>query len=160
MGLHITRRLFIAGAGTSLGLILAGCQSADLSLADGDGATRAATAEVGRARASNGLSKLSPDGTLERAAIEQAGYMAAGRKMEHTALSGRDFVTRMKSNGIPSPAAENLAHGRFDIAGVVDIWMKSPPHRRNMLDPRFESFGLGYAPGSDGRNYWAMVLGA
>ncbi|MBX3530586.1 MAG: CAP domain-containing protein [Rhizobiaceae bacterium] len=160
MHLQITRRLVLAGASSSVALFLAGCQSADLSLAEGDGASRAAADEVARARGRNGLSRLAPDGKLEAAAIEQAGYMAASGKMEHTALRGRDFETRIRARGIATPAAENLAHGRFDIAGVVDIWMNSPPHRRNMLDPRFESFGLGYAPGADGRNYWAMVLGA
>lgn len=160
MALHVTRRFVAAGGGCALVIALAGCQSADLSLAEGDGASRAATQAVGAARSRNGLARLSPDGRLEAAAIEQARYMAVAGKMQHTALRGRDFETRIRARGIATPAAENLAHGRFDIAGVVDIWMNSPPHRRNMLDPRFASFGLGYAPSNDGRNYWAMVLGA
>lgn len=80
--------------------------------------------------------------------------------MEHTALRGRDFFTRMKKNGIGAPAAENLAHGRFDVARVIDVWMESPPHRRNMLDERFGRFGLGYVAQADDRRYWAMVLAA
>jgi uncharacterized protein YkwD len=160
MHFDTNRRLLLAGVGSALVLGLAGCQSADLGLAEGDGASRAAAAAVAAARSRNGLPAMSADSKLERAAVEQARYMAAGGRMQHTALRGRDFETRMRANGVAAPAAENLAHGRFDIAGVVDIWMNSPPHRRNMLDPRFASFGLGHAPGADGRRYWAMVLGA
>ena len=58
-------------------------------------------------------------------------------------------------------AAENIAEGRMDLARLFDMWMKSPPHRRNMLDARFTRFGLAYV--SDGKNadwrYWALVLG-
>ncbi len=164
MKLDLSRRLILAGAGSSLALLLAGCQtvdlSADLSLADGNGASTAASGEVARARAAGGLPRMATDGRLERAAIEQAQLMAASGAMKHTAVRGRDFETRIRAHGIAAPAAENLAHGRFDVAGVVDIWMNSPPHRRNMLDPRFGKYGLGYAPGGDGRNFWAMVLGA
>lgn len=160
MNLHVTRRVFVAGAASCAGLMLAGCQAVDLSPGAGAGASGQATAAVRAARGRNGLSGMATDAKLERAAIEQAGFMAASGKMQHTAMRGRDFEARMRANGIAAPAAENLAHGRFDVAGVVDIWMNSPPHRRNMLDPRFGSFGLGYAPGADGRRYWAMVLGA
>ncbi|MFD1988066.1 CAP domain-containing protein, partial [Mesorhizobium newzealandense] len=42
-----------------------------------------------------------------------------------------------------------------------DIWVHSPGHRRNMLDPRFTRFGLAYV--RDGRDsairYWSLVLG-
>ncbi len=141
--------------------LLASCQSADLGIETGErsGASREATALVAKARSSSGLAALTPDSTLERAAVRQAGYMAASGRMEHTALRGKDFASRIKADGIAAPAAENLAHGRFDVAGVVDIWMNSPPHRRNMLDGRFTKFGLGHAQGRDGRRYWTMVLG-
>ena len=160
MHLRFTRRFVLIGTGASAALALAGCQGADIGLAEGNGASSLAVGDVGRARGSNGLPRMAADARLERAAVEQARLMAASGQMKHTAVRGLDFETRMAANGIGAPAAENLAHGRFDVAGVVDIWMNSPPHRRNMLDPRFESFGLGYAPGKDGRRFWAMVLGA
>jgi uncharacterized protein YkwD len=81
--------------------------------------------------------------------------------MDHRTGWGKDFASRVKANGISGAAAENIAAGRMDTARVLDTWMHSPPHRRNMLDPRFTRFGLAYVrdrSNGDWR-YWAMVLG-
>lgn len=156
-----TRRIFLLGTG-AIGLMsLTSCVSV-LPTATGDGVGMSGEAErkVAELRRAGGYRALAADSTLEHAAVQQAGYMAAGGRMEHTALRGRDFFTRMKKNGIPAPAAENLAHGRFDVANVIDVWMDSPPHRRNMLDDRFGRFGLGYVADAGDRRYWAMVLAA
>jgi uncharacterized protein YkwD len=154
------RRIFVLGTG-AVGLTsLASCMSVLPTLtSDGVGSSGAAERHVAALRRANGQGGMSADPKLEQAAIQQAGYMAAGGRMEHTALHGRDFFTRMEKNGIAAPAAENLAHGRFDVATVLDVWMNSPPHRRNMLDERFRHFGLGYVPDGE-RRYWAMVLAA
>ncbi len=156
-----SRRFVLVGAG-ALGLTsLASCQSVLPTLTeDGVGASRDVQTKVAALRTANGQSALAADRTLEAAAIKQAEYMSVAGKMDHHALRGRDFVSRMKSAGIAAPAAENIAHGRFDEARVIDVWMESPPHRKNMLDPRFGHFGVGYVPASDGRRYWAMVLAA
>jgi uncharacterized protein YkwD len=154
------RRIFLLGTG-AVGLTsLASCISVLPTVSnDGVGASGDAQRQVAMLRTANGHAAMSADRKLEQAAIEQAGYMAIGGRMEHTAMRGRDFFTRMERNGIDAPAAENLAHGRFDVATVLDVWMNSPPHRRNMLDERFGHFGLGYVPDGE-RRYWAMVLAA
>jgi uncharacterized protein YkwD len=159
--LRPTRRLILLGTG-AIGLTsLASCVSMLPNVtADGVGATGEAERQVAALRHQNDLPPLSASRDLESAAIEQAGYMATGGRMEHTALRGRDFFTRMKRNAIAAPAAENLAHGRFDTERVLAVWMDSPPHRRNMLDERFGRFGLGYVAQADDRRYWAMVLAA
>ena len=153
--------MIVLGAGAAGLTSLASCVSVLPTFTDdGVGASRQAQTHLAGLRQANSLPALSANSTLEQAAVQQAGYMAIGGKMEHTALRGRDFFTRMKKNGIAPPAAENLAHGRFDVASVIDIWMNSPPHRRNMLDGRFGHFGLGYVADADSRRYWAMVLAA
>lgn len=155
------RRIFLLGTGAAGLTSLASCVSIlPTFTADGVGASGEAERQVASLRHANGLPPLSAGRDLENAAVEQAGYMAAGGRMEHTALRGRDFFNRMEKNGIAAPAAENLAHGRFDVARVIDVWMNSPPHRRNMLDERFGHFGLGYAAEDTDRRYWAMVLAA
>lgn len=153
------RRHVILGLG-ALGLAaLASCRSV-LPTVEGAGASEAAAGTFSGIRAGAGLPLLASDAVLEKAAVRQAGYMAMAGRMEHTALPGRDFVSRMRADGIAGPAAENLAHGRMDIARLFAIWMDSPPHRRNMVDPRFARFGLGQAREGDGRRYWALVLAA
>lgn len=87
--------------------------------------------------------------------------MAAAGNMRHDTGLRRDFVTRMSAEGIKGISAENIAHGRFDTARVLSVWMNSSDHRAIVLDPRFSRFGLAYVPDPQdaSRRYWAMVLG-
>jgi len=151
-----------AFAGTCAAVLLAlqGCGGVHPA-GEGGGASSAAAGMVNSYRAEQGFSSLAPDPQLEQAALQQARYMASAGRMEHRTGWGRDFASRVKANGISGAAAENIAAGRMDTTRVLETWMQSPPHRRNMLDPRFTRFGLAYA--RDGGNgdwrYWAMVLG-
>ena len=154
----------IAGIGTTLACaaMLSACQALGvLSLGSqpGEGASGSGRAYLASIRDQASLPPLSPDATLERAAIRQAGYMAAADSMTHDTGWRRDFATRMKADGVAAPAAENLAHGRMDTAKVFQMWMESTGHRRNMLDARFGRYGLAHATAADGRRYWALVLG-
>ncbi|NMG41763.1 CAP domain-containing protein [Chelativorans sp. ZYF759] len=143
-------------------LALASCQSifAGIGGPSGTVASAQAAASVAEIRAANGLPPLRPDRDLERAALAQASNMASAGRMAHNTGTRRDFPSRMRAGGIRGTAAENIAHGRFDTGRVINVWMNSAGHRRNMLDERFSRFGLAYVldPGDGGRRYWAMVL--
>ena len=157
-GTDASRRWLLAAGGASMLVALAGCQSV-LSLDETEGKSRSAEEILAQIRRQNGLPALSPDAKLERAASEQAAYMARSGRMEHRTGWGRDFAARMKAHGIKGAAAENIAAGRWEPGELIGVWMASPPHRRNMLDQRFSRFGLGSAPdGKTGRRYWALVL--
>ncbi len=140
---------------------LAACSTVSLPTGEGAGVSSSATATLAGIRASAGLPALVPDAQLERAALQQAGYMASRERMSHTTGWGKDFASRMKDNGVRGAAAENIAEGRFDQQKLFDIWMHSAGHRRNMLDPDFSRFGLAYVrDGRDGAvRYWSLVLG-
>ena len=140
---------------------LSGCGSLAGSgvVSDSGVATSSAVSYMDAARRSNGLPAASPDAQLGRAALEQARYMAAAGAMTHTTRHGRDFASRKKENEIKGTAAENVAYGVTDIGRVMQLWMDSPPHRRNMLDPRFSHYGVASATDAKGKRYWAMVLG-
>lgn len=114
---------------------------------------------LGYVRQVNGLAPARPDPLLEKAAGQQARYMAETGRMVHTTGSGRDFATRMGQNGVPGPAAENIAHGGMGLAKLFQMWADSPSHRKNMLDPRFTRYGLASATDASGKRYWALVLG-
>jgi len=153
-------RRHILGLGALLPLgALGACQSALPDLV-GTGASQSAQEILAGLRKANGLAVLAPDALLEKAAIEQSGYMAAAGRMNHTALRGRDFETRMKRLRIAPPAAENLAHGRMEPPRLFAMWMASEGHRRNMLDARFARYGLAHIPDGNGGRYWTLVLGA
>ncbi|MGB3899333.1 MAG: CAP domain-containing protein [Mesorhizobium sp.] len=153
------RTVLVAG---TLALLsgLAGCGTVRTT-GSGSGASASAASLVADIRRANGLGQLSPDTQLERAALQQAGYMAGAGRMVHTTGWGKDFSSRVKGNGIEGAAAENIAEGRMDLTRLFDMWMHSPPHRRNLLDPRFTRFGLAYAGNGEKADwrYWALVLG-
>ena len=154
MNLARVRLVFLA----MIALALAACQTGGVRH-HGVGASGLGATHVAELRAAAGLSPLVRDATLEKAAISQAAYMAASGKMNHTTGFGRDFATRMRKEGVAAPAAENLAHGRMEPPGLFAMWMASPGHRANMLDPRFSRYGLAYAFDGAGQRYWALVLG-
>ncbi len=155
------RRMLLGTIGLAALAGLAACSTTGLPTGDGAGASSSATSTLASIRASAGLGPLAPDTQLERAALQQAGYMAGAGRMTHTTGWGKDFASRVKDNGIQGAAAENIAEGRFDLQKLFDVWMHSAPHRRNMLDPRFTRYGLAYV--RDGRDsavrYWSLVLG-
>ena len=126
--------------------------------AGGEGVGASATGETYLAaiRSDHGLPALSRDTKLEKAAAQQAGYMARSAEMSHRTGWRKDFATRMKENGVEGAAAENVAHGAMDPEKLFSMWMDSKGHRRNMLDPRFAHYGLASAEDGQGQE----VLGA
>jgi uncharacterized protein YkwD len=148
-------------------LLVAGCQNvfsmvdprSASGAMDGLGASASAEEYLGAIRKEYGLPPLALDPTLEKAAVQQAGYMAGGGKMAHRTGWGRDFASRMHDNGVRGAAAENVAYGQKTAKDVLAGWMTSKGHRRNMLDPAFGHFGLASAEDGQGRKYWALVLG-
>ncbi len=147
-----------AHAATFAALLLLGACGSVHETGPGAGVSAAAAGTIAELRQANGVPALAADGKLQQAALQQAGYMASAGAMEHTTRIGRDFVSRMKNDKISGLRAENIAYGAFDTAKVLDVWMHSPPHRKNMLDPRIKRFGLAYVGDGKGRRYWSMVM--
>jgi uncharacterized protein YkwD len=154
----VAGRRLLPMAALCASLALAACQTGG-SGGDSGGASTSGVSYLTELRTAHGLPPLAYDARLERAALQQAAYMARSGRMEHTTGWGKDFGRRMKKNGVDAPAAENIAQGRMDMDKLFSMWMNSSGHRRNMLDPRFNRFGLAYAGEADGRKYWALVVG-
>ncbi|MFK4824370.1 CAP domain-containing protein [Paenochrobactrum sp. BZR 588] len=112
-------------------------------------------------RRQNGLSQMATDPKLEQAALYQAKRMASHGKIGHSIGWGNGFVARLKQAGIRGPAAENVASGQKDTDAVFKAWMNSAGHRKNMLDPVFDRYGLAWATPENKPHYiyWAMMLG-
>lgn len=153
------RRWLMKAVGAAALVTLPACQNV-LDLGHEPVVIEAKTGEeaLSKIRTSHGLPLLNVDPVLERAAAEQARFMAETGSVEHTTGRGRDFATRIRAQGINGAAAENIARGRYDAGGLFTAWMNSSGHRRNMLDPSFSRFGLASAEGQDGVRYWALVL--
>ncbi len=156
---YLSRRNFLGLTAVAV-LPLSACQTAMKTPGKVVGASAAANSNVQAIRSANGLAGLNADPMLERAALQQAAYMASAGRMAHTTSWGRSFASRVRDNEIHGLAAENIAMGRMDMDQLFARWMASPPHRRNMLDPQFTRFGLAYAESTNGsvERYWALVL--
>jgi len=157
----LLRRAGILAAAPAFAL-LAGCAAWHGPSGGSVSATGVHSAEAGAQlaafRSERGLAPLSRDRTLEKAALTQARLMAGSSNMAHTTGIGRSFTARMQNAGVGT-AAENIARGQDSVGEVLTTWENSPPHRRNMLDPRFGRFGLASAADENGKLYWALVLG-
>ncbi len=99
-----------------------------------------------------GAQPLKADALLARAARSHSRDMVAKHYFSHTSPTGSSLRTRVQRTGWtrwrPDWAlAENLAWGtgsRASPSAIVDAWMRSPPHRANLLrrDLRLAGFGV------------------
>jgi uncharacterized protein YkwD len=108
-------------------------------------------------RAKHGLAALRSESRLELAAQRHSRDMVERRFFEHIAPGGVDPQERMLAAGYPSNNAftgENIAWAdgqKASPAEIVDLWMHSPPHRKNILRAQFVEIGIGVAPGAPER---------
>lgn len=113
-------------------------------------------------RARHGLRALDWNERLDRAAKIQAQNMARLRKLSHT-LPESDLPTlsrRAQYVGYPfGRIAENIALGYPNAESVVQGWMASPGHRKNILNQDVVDAGLAVARSSSGRLYYCQVFG-
>ena len=78
----------------------------------------------------------------------------------HTRPDGSGFNTIFAQVGLSYPGVgENLfsANAFLSAREVVDAWMNSPDHRRNILDGRFTGIGIGVYEGSE-YTYWCQLF--
>ena len=97
-------------------------------------------------RVRNGAAPLLVGPALSRAAQAHSSDMARRGYFDHGA-----FVTRLRNFGVRAPyIGENIAAGTRPLTPttIVRMWIKSPPHRENLLDRSFRHIGVGVAGGS------------
>lgn len=119
---------------------------------------------VNRRRETRGLTPLEADPRLHRAAQQHAEAMLREGFYSHVGADGSTVRERLAVAGYEARrAAENIARGLFTAEEVVERWMNSPSHRRNILDARFRHVGVGLAfgPTADGLGEvdWVQVFG-
>ena len=108
-------------------------------------------------RAKKGLSPVRANPQLMEAAQKYAELMASKNKLSHT-IDG-DVGGRVNATGYRWRACgENIAWNYRDAATVMDGWMNSSGHRRNILTPVFAEIGVGIARNSRGEIYHCQVF--
>lgn len=150
-------------AALTLGCALAATASAQAPPADGPSATPAApgrtesalVAEMNRVRVDRGRKPLRTVATLRHPARGQSRYLLGRGVLDHDGPDGSPFWTRLVAAGFPSGRSmgENLAMvpscGPDAAARTVRLWLRSPGHRANLLNPAFRWVGAGAASADD-----------
>ena len=141
----------------ALALLLAACAHtparADMALAAG------VIEEVNAVRASQGLPPLSPDRTLNEAAMAHAADQARTARMAHEGSDGTDIGQRLVRAGYDyARAKEAVAVGWGKPRNVTRGWWYSPEHRETLLHHPASEVGVGVVHGEDGKAYWTLIV--
>lgn len=79
---------------------------------------------------------------------------------DHTRPHGEPCYTVINKKGYG--IGENIAAGQRSAEEVMQSWMNSSGHRRNILDPQFKELGVGYILKEDDakgyRHYWVQIF--
>ena len=109
-------------------------------------------------RADAGCGPVAPQSELVAAAQGHADDMAAQNYFDHTAKDGSAPWDRARAQGYTgNGVGENIARGYPDATAVVDGWMQSDGHRRNIENCAWTSIGVGYHAES---RMWVQVFGS
>ena len=93
--------------------------------------------------------------TLANAAKVHSTDMSANNFLNHTGSDGSSMGDRIKRLGYNmKTCGENIAKGYKNDKQVIQEWMKSPGHCRNIMIPYFKE--IGFARVGD---CWTLVLG-
>ena len=105
---------------------------------------------------------LTLNGLLNTASEGHAADMAANNYFSHTGRDGSQPWDRMTRAGYSWRAAgENIAAGYPTVRAVVDGWLKSPGHCKNIMSANFREVGVGYTYNSAStyKHYWVTDFG-
>ena len=92
---------------------------------------------------------------LEIAAEKHSQDMSRHRFMGHDGSDGTSFSSRITKAGFKwTSCAENVAEGYETVEKVVDGWLNSPSHCKNLMDPRSKFMGAA----RDG-TFWTQDFG-
>jgi hypothetical protein len=110
-----------------------------------DGLAQILFQSANRERAARGLPAFRWNTALADAAGQHAALLARQNTLSHQLLGEPGFAERAASAGARfSTIAENVAEGP-STENIHEQWMKSPPHRGNLLDPLLDSIGIAVA---------------
>lgn len=111
---------------------------------------------VNTERARAGQPALAHASDLSAVAQAHACDMAQRGYFSHTSPDGRSMSDRARRAGLRRLCAmgENIARGQPTVTVVMDDWMRSPGHRRNILDQSYTMVGFGHGP----QGHWVQVF--
>ena len=108
-------------------------------------------------RRKRGLGALSMNNVMNAEALKHSENMAARRtSFSHNGFQGRIKRISSSLNGV-SNAAENVAMGSTSAKMVVEEWLSSPMHKKNIEGP-YSLTGIGVAADKKGVLYFTQIF--
>ena len=125
--------------------------------------SRAAFELINQKRAENGAAPVAWSDDLARVAGVHSQNMAELNFFGHRGLDNKLVSDRADDQRLGRWRAigENIAFNRGypdPVARTVQLWLDSPGHRRNMLDPTWKESAIGVAVAEDGSFYFTQVF--
>ena len=109
-------------------------------------------------RSKAGLPALQIDQEVSKVARLKSEDMANKNYFNHTSPTyGSPFEMLKKFNITYKTAGENIAKGQKTAEAVVNAWMNSEGHRKNILSSSFTHIGVGYAT-KGSTPYWTQMF--
>ncbi|RIW33329.1 hypothetical protein D3H55_11785 [Bacillus salacetis] len=110
-------------------------------------------------RKKNGLPALKPHAELSNVARIKSEDMVNKNYFSHTSPTYGSPFEMMENFGIEySTAAENIAAGQETPQEVVQAWMDSPGHRKNIMNKSVTHIGVGIAEDGGMGTYWTQMF--
>ena len=107
-------------------------------------------------RAKYGVPALKLDVELSKVAREKSRDMQAKGYFDHNSPTYGSPFDMMKKFGISyRSAGENIAMGQQSPQEVVNAWMNSEGHRKNILNANYTHIGIGHIAQG---NYWTQMF--
>ena len=155
--------------GTAVSILLAVPRLSELTrvsepLADLPSVRTIALTRVNRARREARRPPVSSNPALDAAAQRYAEEMLRRRFYGHRSPEGSSAADRASAAGYGTFAylGENIAKGLFTPEEVVERWLGSRDHRRNILHPMAAEMGIGVAFGETPEGFqilWVQMFG-
>ena len=76
----------------------------------------------------------------------------------HTRPNGKSFNTVFKDVNLASSGGEIIGEGFSTAQSVVNAWIASPGHYKDMVDSRYNCIGVGISIGEDGKYYYSTLF--
>ncbi|MGG0543038.1 CAP domain-containing protein [Priestia aryabhattai] len=110
---------------------------------------------VNQERQKQGLKPLTLNKKLSDVARTKSKDMMDKGYFDHNSPTYGSPFDMMKQFGIEyTTAGENIAKGQQSPEDVMNAWMNSDGHRKNILNPDFTEIGVGYVKGDT--TYWTQ----
>ena len=102
---------------------------------------------INEMRTDRNLTPFNFNASLMAAAIAHSKYMQHSQHFAHIGAGGSTFHERINAaEYLFMEAAENIAFCEGNARAAFQIWMNSPAHHKNLINPNFIHIGVGLTP--------------